>query len=759
MLKPLLLLLLLARCCLGEEELCSWCEAGSCVLSPEIPVQKTRFRVSISDSIGGRTFPVWIPEGQVGLGESDLKATAAVIVFHGAARNGDEYTEFVANVVSEALVFGAQVYEAGDPGLDADEDIWWETNTDDGFDDESVRSDWHWGGDSTGDLSMQISSFLVLDEMITTLLNPIYYPRLEQVILAGHSAGGQIVQRYALFSKIFDTRVKYFVGNPSSMTYLSSTRPILPTCCSNATILHERFQFYEVPFETIVDCPSYDTYGYGLRGNGNSYVSSVDTLTSLANYEKRNVYYLSGSADVCSSIRSCSKDCVEEDGGLDLSCEAELQGPCRLFRMHAFYQHLQEFFGKRTHTLLSVDDTGHSGCGILQSSAFLQAAFPPVTPVDDVDFSSDGPSFSFSCEPKTAYFCFDSPSRVSKKTIPGTVLVGGSTYEAFVWQLKNADHGNFLIVSDGANYFQDFCEGSLAAFATLVLHTREAASDPFVLQKVGLADAIFFANGDTYVERISDTPLQSLLDLQSSKVTIGGTGILGNFIYTGPNDLSSTTSLNDPYATGIDLAPRLLSQNPLIEARVITDSDFFQQDRMGRLVTLLARLSDQNPRGIGIDADAAVLVDDDGELKVVGHGNAYLCEIRGPIVCQPEVPLSASNVSCYKLTGQEDTQHSCEFTTGAGNTNVFDVAEWATIGASTTFYSFDVIQGNIHGSAYGPATRKKKATIPADHETPEKKNFKKTDTALDDTHFFTDDEETADIIFTDSPHHDSSVSS
>lgn len=148
---------LLAAIALGANpsaaQLCSWCEAGDSTCDWEFSsyVQDV-FPTSISPSVGGRGYPYFRPEGQVTLGEANPVATLAVIVHHGAARNGENYTSYMTNAVingdmlllvgphhlaltdhapdsagldlSSVLVIGAQVYETGDYGLDTDSHIW-----------------------------------------------------------------------------------------------------------------------------------------------------------------------------------------------------------------------------------------------------------------------------------------------------------------------------------------------------------------------------------------------------------------------------------------------------------------------------------------------------------------------------------------------------------------------------------------------------------------------------------------------------------
>merc|ERR1711920_1069772 len=110
--------------------------------------------------------------------------------------------------------------------------------------------------------------------MVATLVNVARFPNLRKVIFAGHSAGGQIIQRYAMFNRLdhslSSVKFEYYPANPSSVTYLDARRPQLTprTCesrCDNHTVLTERWTFENVPRESQCS-DSYNTYGYGLDG-------------------------------------------------------------------------------------------------------------------------------------------------------------------------------------------------------------------------------------------------------------------------------------------------------------------------------------------------------------------------------------------------------------------------------------------------------------------------------------------------------------
>lgn len=659
---------------------CSWCEGGAC--DESAAVTKESFWTSISSSIG-RGYPYWIPAGQARLNET-MRGDGALIIHHGADRNGDEYTKYAAKTVpANWLVFGAQVYNPGDDGFDEAHDLFWDVNN---------GSDWRWCGPSSSELSVQISSCGVLDEMVDLLLA--YVPR---VIVAGHSAGGQIVQRNALLTpRAPDARVEYFVMNPSSVTYTSPLRPVaVESCCDNQTILDTTWDFALPP----EGCAGYDTYGYGLNGTLVPYAGNVSE--SIANYKLRKVSYVSGESDVCDRTRC---DACTNDGGLDTSCEAYAQGPCRMARLHAFAQFVEG-------PLVSVPRVGHNGCAMLQSPEFKAAAFPP---------SSGDPSYQWFCEGGT--FCTDGTS--TSNPTPGTVLMGGGTDvdSAFEWHAARADGGNFLVLREsGTDAYNKYikrlarrrkCGGKgLDAVATLILNDKSAASDPFVLSRVANADAIFFAGGDQskYVDRILDTPLDELLKDKSCKVTIGGTSagnaIQGRYIYTGDDGSAvSDECLADPYNDDLgpgSLVGPLLAQAPLVAASVIMDDHFVTRDRMGRLVAFLGRLFQDsnatNPRGIGVDEVTALLVDQIGNLRAVGDGTAYACDaptIDASLTCEPGTPLTLTGVRCHRL--QAAAFDDCD----DPEADLFDLATWSGTGVT---YSFDVINGTLQGAAYGPS--------------------------------------------------------
>jgi cyanophycinase len=228
----------------------------------------------------------------------------------------------------------------------------------------------------------------------------------------------------------------------------------------------------------------------------------------------------------------------------------------------------------------------------------------------------------------------------------GFALMGGGTDldEAFKFLCNHAGGGDLLVLratgTDAYNpYIQGLCH--LNSVATLVIPSRDAASNPFVAETISHASALFIAGGDqsNYINFWQGTPVQTALNAAIAHgVPIGGTSaglaVLGEHVYTaqgdkpdGP-DLDAKTALADPYGPRITLGGHFLDV-PLLKG-VITDSHFAKRNRMGRLLVFLARLSEPegkpipppglNIRGIGIDERAAVLLEPDGKAKVIGQG-------------------------------------------------------------------------------------------------------------------------------------------
>jgi cyanophycinase len=309
--------------------------------------------------------------------------------------------------------------------------------------------------------------------------------------------------------------------------------------------------------------------------------------------------------------------------------------------------------------------TGMSRSQLLQSCVLLAGV--AFFSLPSASYSQVRPTQAYS------YHRLGNPAEVTATPRPGFALMGGGSDldEAFRWLCGRAGGGDILVLraaggDDYNPYIQGLCH--VNSVATLIVPSRAAAMDPFVAQTIRRASALFIAGGDqaNYMNFWSKTPMQAAQNEAIGRgVPIGGTSaglaVLGEYIYSAQADklddpdLDSKTALANPYHPRITLSSRFLDI-PVLKG-VITDTHFARRDRMGRLLTFLARLTepDGKPgpglgiRGIGVEEGAAVLVEPDGQAVDVGCCAYFLEPKRTAEQLEPGKPLTFRTVSVQKV--------------------------------------------------------------------------------------------------------------
>src|SRR5262245_35539170 len=162
------------------------------------------------------TYPLSKPNPQI---------TRAFVMIHGTNRDADNYfrtslaAAFLAGALDDTIVIAPRVASAGGGScrdkLEPNEVSW------------SCGGDsWRSGGTSAS--TDKLTSFDFVDDVLRKLANKDTFPNLKAIVLAGHSAGGQYVNRYSMANRIHETLgvpITYVVSNPSSYAYLDATRP------------------------------------------------------------------------------------------------------------------------------------------------------------------------------------------------------------------------------------------------------------------------------------------------------------------------------------------------------------------------------------------------------------------------------------------------------------------------------------------------------------------------------------------------------
>jgi pimeloyl-ACP methyl ester carboxylesterase len=213
------------------------------------------------------------------------------------------------------------------------------------------------GGNATG--PAPISSFEVLDAILNTLADRERFPALTDIVIAGHSGGGQVAQRYAVVARgeaaaaSRGIALRYVIANPSSYVYFDEQRP-------DASGAFVKFD--------AAACPDFNHWKYGLA-NLPAYVNAgraPQTNAELeAAYVKRDVVVLLG-----------SDDCDPMHPALDRSGAARAQGEHRLARGRAYARYMaMKYPVGLQHRTLEVANVGHDAHGIFSSAQGLGAVF------------------------------------------------------------------------------------------------------------------------------------------------------------------------------------------------------------------------------------------------------------------------------------------------------------------------------------------------------------------------------------------------
>jgi pimeloyl-ACP methyl ester carboxylesterase len=194
-----------------------------------------------------------------------------------------------------------------------------------------------------------VSSFEALDAILAKLADRRLFPNLKHVVVAGHSGGAQVAQRYAIAGKgeaalsALKVDVRYVVANPSSYAYFSADRPDPAIAAA---------------------CPGYNAWKYGMDERP-PYLPDKSPAALERGYVGRDVIYLLG-----------TRDTDPNHSALDKSCMGRAQGPNRYVRGHAYVEAMaKRDNGTPHHRVWDVEGVGHNGDKMLTSPCGLAALF------------------------------------------------------------------------------------------------------------------------------------------------------------------------------------------------------------------------------------------------------------------------------------------------------------------------------------------------------------------------------------------------
>ena len=290
----------------------------------------------------------------------------AVIVVHGAGRDADSYYRsamagaFLAGALQTALVIAPRMTSNDGAGCRdslAQNEISWNCES------------WRSGGPSPS--HPDVTSFDFLDAILRKVARRDVFPNLRGIVVTGHSAGGQVTNRYGMSSKVHDSLgvpVQYVVANPSSYAWPTDERPTGPAAWplqAGAPGFVPAVPADAPAFRSLRDgrgCTIYDQWPYGFK-NRTGYVAALSDSQLTQQLVSRAVTYLLGEDDILPL------------SGFDGSCAAMAQGPTRQARGQAYAKYINERLGAH-HQVVVVTGCGHNGRCIYTSEPWLRIAFP-----------------------------------------------------------------------------------------------------------------------------------------------------------------------------------------------------------------------------------------------------------------------------------------------------------------------------------------------------------------------------------------------
>ena len=291
----------------------------------------------------------------------DPKITRAIIVLHGSNRTAGKQYNYIKEVAQSEtdrldtlLLISPQFLIEEDIisyNLD-DQHLYWS------------GSGWRIGYTSrdlpSNPRSDRFSAFEVMDSILLKLTE---YPNIRKIVLSGHSAGGQFVNRYSASSPIPDVLsqknidLSFVVNNPASYVYLDEKRKVLGT----------QNIYKKPPASLISKCRDYNEYKYGLDDLP-YYLRNIGGAEVVRQrLQTRKVTYLIGQIDNDPTLES-----------FDDSCEAQFQGIDRFERALNYFDYLVDYYGPtiyETQQIHIVPGVGHSSLGMLQSTRGRESVF------------------------------------------------------------------------------------------------------------------------------------------------------------------------------------------------------------------------------------------------------------------------------------------------------------------------------------------------------------------------------------------------
>ena len=313
------------------------------------------------------------------LSSNHEKIEHAVIVIHGQGRNADGYfrhmlaAAFLADALQNTIVISPRFASHNGKScldqLDTQEVGWICSGAD----------SWRSGGNQVKVAEPTLNSFDFMDAIISKLADVKAFPSLRSIVIAGHSAGGQYVNRYQFSNRMHEKvmadrniQISYVIVNPSSYTYPDALRPTRAALPIHIAADSPGYMLFAKPgtetafvvFNDRKNCTAFNHWPYGLE-NKVGFAKSIPDEQLKRQLSSRSASYLLGELDILPLY------------GFDDSCPAMAQGPTRLARGFAYAKFVSESL-KANHKAMMVPACGHDARCMFTSETALPVLFKSV---------------------------------------------------------------------------------------------------------------------------------------------------------------------------------------------------------------------------------------------------------------------------------------------------------------------------------------------------------------------------------------------
>ncbi|KAK0458636.1 uncharacterized protein EV420DRAFT_368640 [Desarmillaria tabescens] len=325
---------------------------------------------SFPDVIDAKAYPDWVVDEDAGgylpvyqtAGLNKTEVTRAIIVLNGKDRTCWSDWTAMNNALYNATyddptierdhisIMAPCFFTEADlkAGAATDDQLIWDNTT------------WISGHSNVADNPSNFSTYDVLDTLVAYYMNTTVYPNLQVVVIAGHSAGGQMTQRYVALrpSNEDDSRLHFWIANPGSLCWLTSDRPF--------------------PDD---DCDGVDDFKYGLKANFPAYATAdarvLEREGIIERYNGRTISYAWGLVSDVICLRVIFYHSLQEDhGDGDPRCQAKTQGNSHLERGQYFVSMLEDMGGVPNCTTVDwVPGISHDAEGMMASNVGIDKLF------------------------------------------------------------------------------------------------------------------------------------------------------------------------------------------------------------------------------------------------------------------------------------------------------------------------------------------------------------------------------------------------